>query len=59
MLGMILLIGIVSANNVINNTQGIYLPLDVIAGDVFQATLSFEYWDNLQNEDNSFWGNSV
>ncbi|MBU2562576.1 MAG: hypothetical protein KKF68_02865 [Nanoarchaeota archaeon] len=53
MLGMILLIGIVSANNVINNTQGIYLPLDVIAGDVFQATLSFEYWDNLQNEDNS------
>lgn len=53
-LGMVLLIGIVTAGNTLDNLKGITVPLNpAIAGNTFQADFSFEYYDNLENEDNS------
>src|SRR4030042_1422394 len=52
--GMILLIGIVSAENSLNNLEGITVPLNpTIAGNTFQANFNFDYYDNLENLDNS------
>lgn len=53
-LGMILLVGIVTAANTLNNLEGITVPLSpTIAGNTFQANFSFDYLANGVNEDNS------
>ncbi|MBU2576442.1 MAG: DUF4625 domain-containing protein [Nanoarchaeota archaeon] len=53
-LGMIFLIGIVAAANTLSNLDvTINIPANVIAGDTFTADFSFDYYDNLENEDNS------
>ena len=51
-LGMVFLIGIVTAST-LTNVQGIDVPLNVIAGDTFQANFSFDYLDDFGNKDNS------
>jgi len=52
-LGMIFLIGIVTAANTLSNLdETMNIPLNVVAGDTFTADFSFDYYDNLENEDN-------
>ena len=51
--GIIFLIGGVLAANILNNTTDIQMPSQIIAGKEFVANFSFEYWDNLENEDES------
>ena len=52
-LGMILLIGIVTANQLSNLSEEINVPLNVVAGNSFEANFSFDYFNILDNEDNS------
>ena len=52
--GMIFLVGLVAAANTLSNLEGITIPVSpVIAGNTFSANFSFDYYDNLENEDNS------
>jgi len=51
---IILLIGIITAGNTLDNLKGITVPLSpTIAGNTFQANFSFDYLANGVNEDNS------
>jgi len=53
-IGMIFLIGIVTAANTLSNLdETMNIPLNVVAGDTFTADFSFDYYDNLENTDNS------
>ncbi len=50
---MFFLIGVVAAANSLDNLEGITIPVSpVIAGNTFTANFSFDYYDNLENEDN-------
>ena len=52
-LGIILMLGLVSANYSLSNVVGIDIPSGTIAGSEFEANFSFDYFYNENNEGGS------
>ncbi|MCK4997201.1 hypothetical protein KAS08_02760 [Candidatus Pacearchaeota archaeon] len=53
LLGLVLMFGLVSADNVLSNVTGIDIPTNIIAGSPFEASFSFDYAFNGENTDDS------
>lgn len=53
MIMVVLLVGVVSADRTLYNLSEIDIPLDIVAGNNFEANFSFKYLDDFSNPDNS------